>query len=337
MKRTLAVRGMPVLCLCSAVALSACSGGSSGNGSPGPVETDTGTPSDTGGIIDTGFDAPSAVDARDAMMDAPDTMMDVQDAMPDASDGVADGAVAAAILALTLDPTLDIDGDTVKATSLTSVEMLDTKGVRLVTATIVAGSASLSLTGIVAGDYFLKVNGDADDLVPTRIDSPVKSFVQSVGTKLRASLVGPSSAPVYRINTYSAGQSLSPAVKFSDATPISGEQPYVLVHLQSPGMEILVLGTAAPLCTYSPVSPMHYDTITGGSVSFDAWLINTNGLSHHGDAFNATGGPATCSGCHSNMGTKPTALTAVGPKSSWCYHCHNGVAGSAGGFLDFAK
>lgn len=337
MKRTLAVRGMPVLCLCSAVALSACSGGSSGTGSPGPVETDTGTPTDTGVIVDTGFDAPAAADARDAMMDAPDAMMDVQDAMPGASDGVADGAVAVATLTLTLEPTLDIDGDTVKATSLTSVEMLDTKGVRLATATIAAGSASLSLTGIASGDYFLKVNGDADDLVPTRIDSPIKSFVQSVGTKLRASLVGPSSAPVYRINTYSVGQSLSPAVKFSDATPIAGEQPYVLVQLQPPGMEVLVLGTAAPLCAYSPMSPMHYDTITGGSVSFDAWLINTNGKSHHGDAYNATGGPATCIGCHSNMGTAPTGLTAVTPKSSWCYHCHNGVTGSDSGFFDFGK
>jgi hypothetical protein len=67
---------------------------------------------------------------------------------------------------------------------------------------------------------------------------------------------------------------------------------------------------------------------------FDSWMINTSGKDHHGDAFNADGGPPTCNQCHSNYGTKPASFADTTPVNGWCFHCHNGPAGSGAGFVD---
>jgi hypothetical protein len=234
-------------------------------------------------------------------------------------------------LTLSLDATLDGDDDDVKATSITAADLLDKTGTAVAHATITAGQAIFDLGGVAAGDFFIKVNGDADDLVPTKIDSPTTSVTQTVGQKLRASMVGPASSPVYRINTYSAGQAESPVVKFSDGTPIPGEQPYMFITLKVPKVEIKILGTAAVLTSTTPTGAVHLSN----SVPFDAWVLNTSGQAHHGDSYNED--PSSCTGCHTNMLTKPSTYFPINSTNGWCYRCHFGDTGDTSGFVDPTK
>lgn len=118
----------------------------------------------------------------------------------DASDGS---------LTLSLDPTLDLLGDDTKAASIASAVLLGQNSAIVATADIGAQGAIFNLAGITAGDYFVEINGDTADLVPTRIDDPTQSVSQRVGRTLRPSYIGPSRAPVYRINTYPKGRSSS--------------------------------------------------------------------------------------------------------------------------------
>lgn len=149
-------------------------------------------------------------------------------------------------LTLDLDSTLNGDNH-IKASSFTSAVLLTTAGTKVTTATIVAGKAIFDLRGIEAGDYFVEVNDDADDLVPTRIDDPSAEIRQRVAQALCASFVGPVDAPKYRINTCSIGQGHGPAVSFSDGTPITGEQPYLIINVALPKVEFRALGTGALL------------------------------------------------------------------------------------------
>jgi hypothetical protein len=230
-------------------------------------------------------------------------------------------------LTLTLDPSLDGDDGDVKATTFTSAVLLDRDGRSVESATLVSGSASFSLAGLAAGDYFIAVNGDRLDLVPTRIDDPSQDVTQRVGTKLRASRIGPVLAPVYRLMTYSLGQMQSPAIRFSDGSSLSGEQPYVLVTFNPPKIEFKALGSASALASYAP-SALH------NGEPFDSWLLNTAGQPHHGDEFNADGGASVCGHCHVAMDTKPAFYGAVEPANGWCYRCHYGTEGSGRGFVD---
>lgn len=289
------------------------------------------------GAMDAMMDGPmdAAKDsAMDSAMDAP--MMDVAtDSPADAPpDGIADAA-APGTLTLSLDTSLDDAADTVKATTFTSVDLLDATGAKRTTGMLSGGDAIISLAGLTSGDYFLRVNGDANDLVPTRVDTPSQNVVQRVGTTLRTSYIGLVSSPLYRIKTYSAGQGLGGIVKFSDGTVIApAQQPYVLVTLYNPpNIEFRVLGTAALVSSFTPTVDVH----PGNMVPFDAWLINTDGLDHHGDMFNADGGAATCGTCHKNMGTKPSSYSSVTWMNAWCFHCHNGTRGSDDGFVDPSK
>ena len=294
--------------------------------------------SSSGANRDAGDDAPS-IDAGDADHDdaidasRADSMADASSVDADADATREADAASVGSLTLTLDPTIDVAGDTVKAASITSVDLLATSGAKLASATVSAGAAVISLAGMTPGDYFLKVNGDDDDLVPTRIDDPSKDVSQRVGTMLRASYIGPVTAPVYRINTYSAGQGRPPVVKFSDGTAIApAEQPYIFVTLSPPRVEFKVLGTAALLSSYAPIA-VH----VSNNVPFDAWTINTDGLDHHGDMFMADGGAATCATCHWSMGTKPMTYASGKSTSGWCFRCHFGTAGSDTGFVDPTK
>ncbi len=262
-------------------------------------------------------------------------------AVGDAGDGstdalaIADVAIDSAphgrTLTILLDPSIDGDSDDVKAAVLTSADLLDKTGRTVVSGTITSGSAVVSLVGVVAGDYFLRLNGDADDLVPTRLDDPNADVAQRVGQKLRASYVGPASNPTYRINTWPLGQKQDPAVKFSDGSSVPGEQPYVIMNLAAPKIEFKILGTAAALTTIAP-SAMH-----SGSAPFDSWLLNTNGRDHHGDMFAADGGAASCSNCHLDDWRPPVLYTDVRPGRHWCFACHNGTDGSGAGLIDPAK
>lgn len=235
-------------------------------------------------------------------------------------------------LTLALDGTLDGDDGDVKAATITSADLLDPTGAKLKGATITSGQAVFSLAGLLAGDYFIKVNGDADDLVPTRLDVPTtQSTTQTVGQKLRASLIGPAGSPVYRINTYPAGQGIGSVVRFSDGTAIASEQPYVILTMSSGKVEFKVLGTSAPLCSQTTMA-VH----PSNSAPFDSWILNTPGQPHHGDAFNAD--PQSCQACHMNMDMKPMMFAAISVTGGGsCFHCHYGSTGTDSGFIDPAK
>jgi hypothetical protein len=241
-------------------------------------------------------------------------------------------SVTAPVLTVTLDPTLDQPGDDVKASSITGATLLDETGTVKAVATVSSGSAVFVLEGLKPGDYFIEINGDADDVVPTRIDDPASSTMQTVGQKLRASYVGPAGNPAYRVNTYSAGQNESPVVTYSDGTTIAGEQPYLIYSFATSQLEIRLLGTAAPLTSLPlPRCVGHaYDPA-------DGWLLNTTNEDHHGDFFNADGGAAECQTCHWYGSMKKYSYSAITPTDGWCYECHNGTGGSAAGFVDPTK
>jgi len=245
-------------------------------------------------------------------------------------DAAAPDATLVTTLSLTLDDTLDGDGDA-KATSIATADLLDETGALVAHATIAAGAAVFTLTRVAAGDYFVEVNGDADDLVPTRIDASASTVLQRVGQKLRASLIGPVEKPTYRINTYSSGQGESPAVKYSDGTPVSDEQPYILITLPTWKVEFKALGTARALGSVNITGGGHL----GNGVPFDAWILNTEGQPHHGDAFNDDS--AGCPVCHTDMTTKPVFWSSAQPASGWCYRCHYGEGGDSSGFVDPTK
>jgi hypothetical protein len=236
------------------------------------------------------------------------------------------------LLTLSLDPTLDQSGDNVKATTITGATLRDEAGSTKAVATVSSGSAAFSLVGLQPGDYFIAVNEDLDDLVPTRVDDPTSSVTQTVGQKLRASYIGPPGSPAYRINTYSAGESESPVVKYSDGTTIPGEQPYVIYSFATSQLEIRLLGTGAPLTSLPlPRCIGHsYDPA-------DGWLLNTTNEDHHGDFFNADGGAVECQTCHWYGGLKKYTYGAIRPTDGWCYECHYGTGGSSAGFVDPTK
>jgi hypothetical protein len=241
-------------------------------------------------------------------------------------------AATAPALTLSLDPTIDQPDDDAKAISIADARLFDETGLVKSVAALASNGAVFALTGIAPGDYFIEINGDADDLVPTRIDDPKSSLTQRVGQKLRASYIGPANAPTYRINTYSTGQKESPVVGYSDGAVIPGEQPYVIYSFSSSQLEIRLLGSAAPLTALAlPRCVGHaYDPA-------DAWLLNTTNQDHHGDLFNADGGAGECQTCHWYGAMKKYTLGALTPTDGWCYRCHYGTAGSRAGFVDPTK
>lgn len=94
-------------------------------------------------------------------------------------------------------------------------------------------------------------------------------------------------------------------------------------------LEIRLLGTNAPLtslplprCVGHPDDPAN------------AWLINTTNEDHHGDAYNADGGPAACQACHWYGSRKEYTLSQINSTNGWCYRCHYGTQGSSAGFVD---
>jgi hypothetical protein len=275
---------------------------------------DTATPPDGGPYLDGGIGDAGADEASPP------------------SDASGDEATAGPVLTLSLDPTLDQPDDDVKATSISAATLLDDTGAVKVVATLSSGRALFALQGLSPGDYFIEVNGDADDLVPTRIDDVASSLTQTVGQKLRASYVGPSGAPTYRINTYSGGQGQSPVVKYSDGTTVPGEQPYVIYSFATSQLEIRLLGTAGALTSLPlPRCVGHaYDAA-------DAWLLNTTNQDHHGDLFNADGGASECQTCHWYGSMKKFTYATITPTDGWCYRCHYGTGGSSAGFVDPTK
>lgn len=232
--------------------------------------------------------------------------------------------VPAAKLTLTLDPTLD-GGGAVKATSFTKLELVSTAGTVIKTLAVTGTSASVDLATITAGDYFLRVNDLADDLVPTRIDDPSKNLSQSVGTKLRASLIGPPADPVYRVKSYSKGQLEHAMVKYGDGTVAPPERyTYAIVSFKTTPqkMEIRI----------APTGVLVVEKVKSASDphAFATWAL---GETNHGKPANYVT-DASCNTCHGSLDAHPTQYASVSPTNGWCFNCHYGKVGDPNGFVD---
>jgi hypothetical protein len=227
---------------------------------------------------------------------------------------------SSANLTLTLDATLNTTG-TSKVTSITSAQLLDTTGAVVSTGTINSGAAVLPMTGLTAGDYFIRLNNLANDLVPTRIDNPATSLAQRVSNMLNVSNIGPTSAPTYKIVTWSLGQARPSVVGFlTGATAPPTRYAYGIMSMTGTvTFQTRVMGTAAPLASFSPPSNGEHNELT--------WIIGTNG--HRASA------GSSCLGCHGS--TKPAAYTSVRTSSGWCYKCHYGTGGTSAGIVDPAQ
>jgi len=222
-------------------------------------------------------------------------------------------------LTLSLDASQN-DAGTVKVTSITKAELLSTAGAVVATATITAGTAQFSLSGLTVGSYFIRVNSLADDLVPTKIDSTAANITQFVGTSLSNSVIGTLASPTYQIKTFSKGQAKHAVVKYSNGAAATPERyAYVLLSLTSSAklVEVRVLGTGALLTNESP---SHHP--------FPGWIL---GSSDHGTQ--NTGG---C-GCHGTLTSHPASYSSINQSSGWCFKCHYGQNGSSSGFVDTSQ
>jgi len=234
-------------------------------------------------------------------------------------------------LILSLQPSLDGEGN-IKATSITGAELISPDGTVMANSVVSGGKAQFNLSGIDSGDYFIRVNGLADDLIPTRIDDATTDVNQFVGQKLRVTVIGNLSDPTYQIQTFSKGQGEHPVVMYSDGSNKNPEQyAYVLLSLKAnpQKLEVNVLGTAYQLNTYSPTTANHPSTSTAVNPTFSDWMLGEN--SH---AYDYNGTDSKCTTCHINMDNKPPAFTQIATINGWCYRCHYGKAGVDNGFID---
>ncbi|MCZ7393023.1 MAG: hypothetical protein ABOK23_02985 [Candidatus Methanoperedens sp.] len=225
-------------------------------------------------------------------------------------------------LTLTLQPGLDGNGS-IKATSIAKAELSNPDGTLVRTATIIGGKAQFDLSGVAPGDYFIRVNDLADDLVPTRIDDPSTAISQSVGQKLRVSEIDNNlSDPTYKIMTFSRGQGAPPVVGYSDGATLTPERyAYVILSLKtSPQkLEFRILGSAAQINSYTPTMPNHPSTL---NPPFSTWMM---GESNHASNYNGT--DSNCNTCHVNLDTKPATFSDVSITNGWCFRCHYGKGG----------
>ena len=235
------------------------------------------------------------------------------------------------ILALTIQPSLDSTG-TIKAANITKAELLSTDGSVVKTATITDNVAKFDISTLTAGDYFIRVNDLIDDLVPTRIDDVTGSINQFVGAKLKVSIIGSISDPVYEITTFSKGQGEHPVVRYSDGTNIVPESyAYTILSMKaSPQtLEIKVLGTGSELNKYTPGQPRHPDSSTWSNKSIADWLFSKN---NHAYSYN--GVDNKCNTCHIDMDKKPATISNAKVGNGMCYKCHYGKGGKGLGFID---
>lgn len=233
------------------------------------------------------------------------------------------GIPAIGVLTLSLEPSLDGGGD-IKATTITSAELLSFTSAVIKTATITGGGAQFNLSGLAIGDYFIRVNGLSDDLIPTRIDDPTRAISQFVGQKLRMNVIGNLSDLTYRIKTFSMGQSEHTVVKYSNGTTAPPERyAYALVSLKTrlQIIEIRVLGTGMLLTSFTPGTGPH---------TFATWIL---GGENHGKPANYPN-DAACSSCHGNLDTQLATYASITPSSGWCFSCHYGKGGDPNGMVD---
>ncbi|MBI1827272.1 MAG: hypothetical protein HY287_03720 [Planctomycetes bacterium] len=237
-----------------------------------------------------------------------------------------------ATLTLQLASSLDGDGD-IKVTSFTQAVLIDTSGKMVKTGTVAGNLVSIDLSGLAAGDFSIELNGDGDDLLPTRIDDPTQSNTQFVGQKLRASAIGSLEDPSYRIATHPKGQGEHAVVKYSDGSNVTPERyAYAIVAARAdrPITEIRVLGTDELLSSFTASRAFHPAFQIAQPMS--TWVLNTPPNSFHCDVY---GGDETrCTLCHPNLNSKPQQHSEVSPTNGLCFQCHYGKGGSEMGFVD---
>jgi len=251
-------------------------------------------------------------------------------------------ATSAPNLTLTLNNTMDGTNTPLvdNTTNITSAELLDTSSNTVESATTISldgMTAQFDLSGISPGDYFIKVNNHAGALVPTRIDSIASDINQSVGRRLRNSVIGDISNPAYRIKSYPSEISSShPVVNYVTGSNES-KYAFVIVPGSTSMIEVRVLNTSEELSNFSTALTTH----DGLSVSFQDWILgdteDSTGtiIGNHGRLGNASVNTA-CIGCHPSLDTKPTTfppITGIG-NPGWCFRCHNGAGGPSQGFVD---
>jgi hypothetical protein len=245
-------------------------------------------------------------------------------------------------LTLSLQPSLDSEGN-IMATTITKAELLGTDGTVMVTGTTTGGTAQFNLSSIAPGDYFIRVNDLADDLVPTRIDDPSTAINEFVGQKLRVAVIGELYNPTYKIDTFSKGQGKQSVVGFSDGATLTPERyAYVILSLKtSPQkLEVRIIGSAAQINSYTPSMPNHPSTSTLTNPPFSKWIISettildTRRTFKSGHGYNYNGTDSNCNVCHVNMDTKPVTFSDVATTSGWCFRCHYGKGGADSGFID---
>lgn len=276
----------------SALALGLCGAGCGGSGpAVGPDTASLAEPDDL---------------AADAMLDVPG---------PDDDATETDLATTTPTLTLRLAAELDTSAGTVKVTSITHAELLNTARTVVKTARIRNGAARFPLTGLTAGHYFIRVNGLASDLVPTRISNPAASLRQYVGRKLRSSVIGRLTSPKYRFETFSLGQGFPRVVRYSNgagATPRG--YAYVLMRPGTQILQVRYLGTAKLLTSHKHSGPH----------SFVTWML---GPSNHGTS------SMSCSSCHGNLSSHPASYSSIKKDNGWCFKCHYGPGGPSNGMV----
>lgn len=191
-----------------------------------------------------------------------------------------------------------------------------------------------------AGNRYIMINNLYNDLIPTRIDDPTKDIHQFVGEKLRVSVIGNLSDPIYRIETFTRGQGHDyPAVSYSDGNyspevlgPYDGDVYTVLSLKTNPSFQVITLG--APrlgreqgVINYAPTSPTHPNTSTSINPSFSKWMY---GEGSHGVDYG--GNDSKCNTCHGNLDTKPSKFSEITVNNGFCFRCHYGKGGVEKGF-----
>ena len=226
-------------------------------------------------------------------------------------------------LTLTLNATMDGTGaSTVDA--ITSAVLLNTAGSTVATATLLDNmTAQFDLNGISPGDYFIEVNHLAGDRVPTRIDSNESDINQSVGTRLRNSVIGSIANPTYRIKSRLGGRhQIVNYITGANET----EVPYIIVSANPQKIEVHEFNTSRELSNFT-ANGAHP---TGDS--FQTWILGSN---NHGINYNGT--DSKCNGCHGNLSTKAPTFSAITTNDGMCYRCHYGKSGDGNGFVDPAQ
>ncbi len=191
-----------------------------------------------------------------------------------------------------------------------------------------------------AGGRYLMINNLYGDLIPTRIDDPTKDIHQFVGQKLRVSVIGNLSDPIYRIETFTKEQGYNhPAVSYSDGNyspevlgPYDGDIYTVLSPKTNPSFQVITLG--APrlgrehgIIDYTPTSPTHPNTSTSVNPSFSKWM---SGEGSHGVDYG--GNDSKCNTCHGNLDSKPARFSDITVSNGFCFRCHYGKGGVKSGF-----